>query len=115
MEPEAIPFVYGLFRFNTPQSSKFTQVFCDEMLDQAKHQSDYSEFCVFLRFVFTTLGADELQEVADKVNRLNSKKLDQLKQDAESAFSQDFALKEKFEYLLSIQPKRRGLFSFFKR
>ena len=115
VEPEEIPFVYGLFRFNTPQSSKFTQVFCDEMLDQAKHQSDYSEFCVFLRFVFTTLGADELQEVADKVNRLNSKKLDQLKQDAESAFSQDFALKEKFEYLLSIQPKRRGLFSFFKR
>ena len=114
VEPEEVPFVYGLFRFTTPQSSRFTGVFCEELLDQAKHQSDYSEFCVFLRFVFTDLGADELQEVADKVNRLNKKKLDQLKLDAESAFSQDFALKEKFEYLLSIQPKKKGFFGLFR-
>ncbi|MBQ3869567.1 MAG: hypothetical protein II777_03380, partial [Clostridia bacterium] len=51
---------------------------------------------------------------SDKVNRLNKKKLDQLKLDAESAFSQDFALKEKFEYLLSIQPKKKGFFGLFR-
>lgn len=115
VEPEEVPFVYGLFRFTTPQSSRFTEAFCEELLDQAKRQSDYSEFCVFLRFVFTTLGADEIQEVADKVNRLNNRKLDQLKLDAESAFSSDFAMKEKFDYLLSIQPKKKGFFGLFRK
>ena len=114
-EAEEIPYVYGLFRLSTPQSSKFTEQFCTEWLQYGKQHSDYSDFCTFLRFVFTELGADELQEVADKVHKLNTRRMDQLKLDAETAFSSDFAMKEKFELLLSMQPKKKGFFGLFRK
>ena len=114
-EAEEIPYIYGLFRMNSAQSKEFTGCFCDEWLSQSKRASEYSDFCTFLKFVFTYLGADEMQTVADKVHKLNSKKLEQLKADAESAFSKDFALKEKFNQLLEMQPKKKGFFSFFKK
>ncbi len=114
-EAEEIPYVYGLFRLSTPQSSVFTDEFCTEWLQYGKQHSDYSDFCTFLRFVFTELGADELQGVADKVHKLNTRRMDQLKLDAETAFSSDFAMKEKFELLLSMQPKKKGFFGLFKK
>ena len=114
-EAEEIPYVYGLFSMTAPQSKMFAECFCDEWLQQSKHSSDYSDFCTFLQFLFTTLGAEELEAVADKVNRLNSRKLEQLKLDAETAFSKDFALKEKFNLMISIQPKKKGFFGLFKK
>lgn len=114
-EAEEIPYIYGLFRMNAAQSKEFTEVFCDEWLSQSRRASDYSDFCTFLHFVFTMLGADELQVVVDKVHKLNSKKIEQLKLDAETAFSKDFALKEKFNQMLEMQPKKKGFFSFFKK
>ena len=114
-EAEEIPYIYELFVMNTAQSKEFTSCFCDEWLSQSKRASDYSDFCTFLSFVFTTLGADELQVVADKVHKLNSKKTEQLKLDAETAFSKDFAIKEKFNQMLEMQPKKKGFFSLFKK
>lgn len=114
-EAEEIPYIHSLFRMNVGQSKEFTECFCEEWLTQSKRASDYSDFCTFLSFVFTTLGAEELQTVADKVHRLNSKKTEQLKLDAETAFSKDFALKEKFNQMLEMQPKKKGFFGFFKK
>ena len=114
-EAEEIPYIYGLFRFTQAQSKEFTECFCDEWLNQSKRASDYSDFCTFLKFVFTDLGADDMQTVADKVNRLNSRKLEQLKLDAETEFAKDFGLKEKFNQLLTMQPKKKGLFGLFKK
>ena len=114
-EPEEIPYIYSLFRLSTPQSSRFTDRFCAEWLQWGKQHSDYSDFCTFLRFVFTELGADELQVTADRVHKLNSRKLEQLKLDAETAFASDFAMKEKFELMLSMQPKKRSFFDLFRK
>ena len=114
-EAEEIPYIYGLFRMNVAQSKEFTDCFCEEWLSQSKRSSEYSDFCTFLSFVFTTLGEEELQVVSDKVHKLNSKKLEQLKLDAETAFSKDFALKEKFNRLLEMQPKKKGLFGLFRK
>ena len=114
-EPEEIPFIYGLFRMTATQSTRFAECFCDEWLNQSKHVSNYSDFCTFLQFVYTTLGAEELQAVAEKVNRLNSRKIEQLKLDAEAAFSKDFALKEKFNQMLELQTKKKGFFGIFKK
>lgn len=114
-EAEEIPYIYNLFRMTSPQSTRFAECFCDEWLNQSKHSSDYSDFCTFLQFAFTTLGAEEMQVIADKVNRLNSRKLEQLKLDAETAFSTDFALKEKFNRLLEMQPKKKGFLGLFKK
>ncbi|MBO4423147.1 MAG: hypothetical protein J5879_06885 [Clostridia bacterium] len=114
VEVEEIPYVYSLFRFTTPQSKEFVECFCDEWLNRSKHESSYAEFCTFLQFVFG-LGEDELQSVGEKVNRLNSKKLEQLKLDAETEFSKDFAVMEKFNRMLEIQPKKKGFFGLFKK
>ena len=114
-EAEEIPYVYSLFTLSRGQSKQFAECFCDEWLNQSKHASDYTDFCVFLQFVYTTLSDEELQVVADKVNRLNSRKLEQLKVDAESVFSKDFSLKEKFEQMLLMQPKKKGFFGLFKK
>ena len=114
-EAEEIPYIYSLFRLSTPQSSRFTDRFCAEWLQWGKQHSDYSDFCTFLRFVFTELGADELQVTADRVHKLNSRKLEQLKLDAETAFASDFAMKEKFELMLSMQPKKRSFFDLFRK
>ena len=73
---------------------------------------------VLLRFAslfLCTLGAEELQTAAEKVQKLNSKKLEQLKLDAETAFSKDFAIKEKFNQMLEMQPKKKGFFGLFKK
>ncbi|MBQ7699064.1 MAG: hypothetical protein IJT49_01830 [Clostridia bacterium] len=114
-EAEEIPYIYGLFRMNVEQTKEFTSCFCDEWLSQSKRASDYSDFCTFLHFVFTALGADELQTVSEKVHKLNSKKLEQLKLDAETAFSKDFALKEKFNRMIEMQPKKKGFLGLFRK
>lgn len=114
-EAEEIPYIHGLFRMNVAQSKEFTDCFCEEWLSQSKRASDYSDFCTFLNFVFTSLGEDELQAVSDKVHKLNPKKLEQLKLDAETAFSKDFALKEKFNRMLEMQPKKKGFLGLFKK
>ena len=114
-EAEEIPYIYGLFRMTSPQSTRFAEYFCDEWLNQGKHASNYSDFCTFLQFVFTSLGVEELQAVAEKVNKLNSRKLEQLKLDAETAFSNNFALKEKFNQMLEMQTKKKGFLGLFKK
>ena len=58
---------------------------------------------------------DELQTVSEKVHKLNSKKLEQLKLDAETAFSKDFALKEKFNQMIEMQPKKKGFLGLFRK
>jgi hypothetical protein len=114
-EAEEIPYIYDLFIMNTAQSKEFTSCFCEEWLSQSKRASDYSDFCTFLNFVFTRLGAEETQTVAEKVHKLNSKKTEQLKLDAETAFSKDFAIKEKFNQMLEMQPRKKSFFDLFKK
>ncbi len=114
-DPDEIQTVYDMFSLSTAQSVKFTEEFCRELLSTGKNESDYTEFCKFLRFVFVRLGLEETQEVSYQVHKLNQKRLDRLKEDAKTAFADDYTLMEKFNNMIESTPKRRSIFDIFKK
>lgn len=109
--PQECAYVYGLFRLPSRGSVIFAEDFAEEYLRQGKNESSYKDFCVFLSFLYTKCGAEETQAVADMVSRLNSKRLEQLKVDAEEAFAGDYTLSERFSSMLSMEPSKKSFFS----
>ncbi len=112
---DEIKTVYDMFSLSTAQSVKFTEEFCRELLSAGKNDSDYAEFCKFLRFAFTRLGLEETQEISYQVHKLNQKRIDKLKEDAKTAFADDYTLAEKFNDMMNSTPKRRSIFDIFKK
>ena len=113
--PEEVQTVYDMFSLSTSQSVKFTEEFCREFLTAGKNESDYSGFCKFLRFAFVRLGLEETQEISYQVHKLNQKRLDRLKEDAKTAFADDYTIAEKFNNMMEATPKRRSIFDIFKK
>lgn len=110
-----VEYVHSLFRFDTAHSVKFAETYAEIYIKRGKNNAEFSELCTFLRFVFTSLGMEELQTVADMVRRLNQKRTERLRFDAGEAFKSDYTLQEKFEAMMNMQPRKKSIFDIFKR
>lgn len=112
---EDVGYVYSMFRFATAQSVRFAETYAEITIKRGKNDAEFSQLCTFLRFLYTSMGMEEMQSVADMVRKLNQKRTERLRYDASEAFKADYTLLEKFEAMMNLQPRKKSILDLFKR
>ncbi len=111
LSAEEIEFIYDRFILNTEQSGEFFEEFTKEFIKHGKDESDYSELCRFLKFVYKCGSESDKEAVASQIRKLNSKRIEILTLNAETVYQDSPGSQDAFAELMSMPVKKGGFFS----
>ncbi len=109
--PDEIEFVYDRFVFTEDQSAMFFEKFTKQFILQGKNESDYTELCKFLTFVYKRASVTDKSRVAEQIKKLNAKRIEMITATAADIYSDSPANQDGFSELMEIPVKKGGFFS----